>query len=242
MKFLNENAGVFVLIFGILVVIGIVWTIIQNHRLTKNLVTKKFDFTDGYEIDRRTGEKYFTVVIANKTVNDATLTDVGFKIGDETFSFFEEFRLKNFLTQKDKVVIYQRSSVKMKLGIEEVESAFFKYKRGKKIEKIRVYVTDSSGSVVVGRARTVRRIVKEDYKDMLRVQRLMRIESDKAECGHAKFGDVLRELFSPKLRRTPPVIVDDTVAQDTQEECVDVTDKVTVVEAVDSTVSENEDN
>lgn len=241
MEFLNKNAGIFVLVFGILLVVGVVWMIIQNHRLTRNLVTKKFDFTDGYEIDRRTGEKFFTVVIANKTVNDATLTDVGFKIGDETFSFFEEFRTRSFLAQKDKVVIYQRSSVKMKLTVEEIESAFFKYKRGKKIEKIRVYVTDSSGTVVVSKARTVRRVVKEDYKDMIRAQRLIRMETDREQNGHARLGDVLRELFSRKSHRTPPVMIGDEVVQDI-EEGAEMSFETVAEETAESAVSENEDN
>lgn len=237
MEFLNKNAGVFVLIFGILLVVGVVYAIIQNYRLVRNLVTKKFDFTDGYEIDRVTGEKYFTVVIANKTVNDATLTDVGFKIGKESFSFFDQFRAKNFLTQSDKAVVYQRSSVKMKIEIEEVETAFFKYKRGKRIEKIRVYVTDSSGSVVVGKARTIRRIVKEDYKDMMHTKRLIKMEEDKQELGHAKFGDVIKELFSSKIRRTPPVMVESAIAVKGAEE-----DRIEKVEEVEvEAVVENED-
>ncbi len=209
LEFLNDNIGLFTLVLGIIVIVLLVKLAVQSNSLTKNLVTKKFSFENLYETDKDTGEKEFVLVLANKTLNDTSITDVGFMLDSQTFSYNEEFRAQNDFVSGDKAVVTQRSSLKLIIRLVDLEKTLFKHKRCAKIKKLRAYVVDSSGYMISAPVKRIQRIVREDYKSMLNAQRLIRIENAKESGVRPAFSDVLKGFFvTKKTKRTPAVIVE----------------------------------
>lgn len=236
MEFLNDNIGIITLVLGLAVLIILVRLVMQSNSLTKNLITKKFSFENLCETDKDSGEKNFVLIIANKTLNDTSITDVGFMLDGQTFSYNAEFRAQNGFTSGDKAVISQRSSIKLCVKLEDFETAIFKFKRSAKIKKLRAYVVDSSGFMTSAPVKRVQRVVKEDYHAMLNALRIMRIEKAKQEGVRPAFSDKIKGLFvRKKSKRTPPVIIyNDNLIQtiDKEEVALEVSDSECQVEEI----------
>ncbi len=210
LEFLNDNIGLVTLVLGLIIILILVRLIMQSNSLTKNLVTKKFSFENVYETDKETGIKKFVLIIANKTLNDTSITDVGFMLDNQTFSYNAEFRAQNDFVSGDKAVVTQRSSLSLSVTVEELEIALFKYKRSAKIKKLRAYVVDSSGFMLSAPVRRIQKIVREDYKAMLNTRRLLRIEKAKENGEKPAFSDKIKGVFvGKKAKRTPPVVVEE---------------------------------
>lgn len=208
-EFLNDNVGLFVLLLGVAVIAILVRLTIQSNSLTKNLVTKKFSFENLYETDKESGKKQFTLIIANKTLNDTSITDVGFMLAGQTFSYVNEFRSQNGFVSGDKATVTQRSALSLSISVVELELMLFKYKRSPKIKKLRAYVVDSSGFMVSAPIKRIQKVIREDYKSMLYTQRVNRIKDAKEQGVRPAFSDKFKVLFATKkTKRTPPVLVD----------------------------------
>ena len=208
-EFLNENVGLFVLLLGAGIIGLLIRLAFQSNSLTKNLVTKKFSFENLYETDKESGAKQFTLIIANKTLNDTSITDIGFMLAGQTFSYISEFRAQNGFVSGDKATVAQRSSLRLAISVSELEMMLFKYKRNAKIKKLRAYVVDSSGFMLSASIKRIQKVVREDYKAMLNALRLNRIQKAKQEGQKPAFSDKFKGLFvSKKAKRTPPVLVE----------------------------------
>ncbi len=243
LEFLNDNVGLFVLLLGVAVLVILVRITIQSNSLTKNLVTKKFSFENLYETDKESGAKQFTLIIANKTLNDTSITDVGFMIAGQTFSYVSEFRAQNGFVSGDKATVTQRSSLRFSVSVVELELMLFKHKRHQKIKKLRAYVVDSSGFMVSAPIRRIQKVLREDYKAMLNALRLNRIKSAKEQGKRPAFSDKIKGLFvSKKAKRTPPVLVEAVAVVtvvDKAEEKIEQIQQTIDVNKVQEEVNEN---
>ena len=211
-EFLNENIGLFLLLLGIVIIVFLVRLAIQSNALTKSLVTKKFSFENLYETDKQSGENEFTLIIANKTLNDTSITDVGFMLWGQTFSYVNEFRAQNGFVSGDKATVSQRSSLRLTVSVVDLESMLFMHKRSAKIKKLRAYVVDSSGFMVSAPIKRIQKIIREDYKSMLYTQSINRIEDAKNGGEKALFSDKIKRAFTlKKHKRVPPVLVEQVV-------------------------------
>ena len=222
MEFLNNNAGLITLIFGIVALAILIKLVVQSNALSKNLITKKFSFENVYETDKDSGQKKFVLIIANKTLNDTSITDVGFMLDGQSFSYNNEFRTQNGFVYGDKAIVSQRSAIKLFVTVEDFETAIFKFKRCAKIKKLRAYVVDSSGYMVSAPVKRVQRAIKQDYRAMLNALRIMRIEKAKQEGVKPAFSDKFKGLFVGKsAKRIPPVIIGEEVKTESKScDCV----------------------
>lgn len=231
-EFLNQNIGLVVLLLGLIVIAILVRLAFQSNALTKSLVTKKFSFENLYETDKETGAKRFTLLIANKTLNDTSITDVGFMLHGQTFSYINEFREQNGFVSGDKATVSQRSSLKLCVSIVDFETALFKHKRHAKISKLRAYVVDSSGFMVTASIKRIQKITREDYKSMLNAQRLNRIENAKKLGQRPALKDKIKGLFvSKKSKRIPPVLVQAVICEPVVEKEI-IEEKPELVESI----------
>lgn len=170
MEFLKENAPVILTMLLLVILVLVVVGILLNTKLVKNLVTKRFSFHDIKEVDKDTNVQSFSIIVANRSLSDVAVNSIGVVSGLKFFDFRENFRDGDRFSEKP--VIPQRASIKLTIGITELEELIFSNAENGKLKKTCVYVIDSSGNMSKCRARNFHKILKADYEALLRRQKL----------------------------------------------------------------------
>ena len=170
MEFLKENAPVILTVLLLVILVLVVVGILLNTKLVKNLVTKRFSFHDIKEVDKDTNVQSFSIIVANRSLSDIAVNSIGVVSGLKFFDFRENFRDGDRFSEKP--VIPQRASIKLTIGISELEELIFSNVENGKLKKTCVYVIDSSGNMSKCRARNFHKILKADYDALLRRQKL----------------------------------------------------------------------
>ena len=200
----KENAPVVMVVLACVLVLAAVAIIVMNWKLVKNLVARRFGFHDYKEVDKNTGAEFFSAVVANRSLSDVAVSEIGLAIkgkkGLKYFDFQDNYRAENNISSESRPVISQRSSIKLSVGVPEAEELIFANVDGK-YKKTFVYVVDSSGNVSRARAKNLHKVLKADY-----LVALKRASFEKAALSAPTFGEKFRLLFGrpdPALLRDP---------------------------------------
>ena len=155
---LNENAGVLVLVIGIaaLVMLGIALWIL--FALRSQFCVQRLRFTALYAADRVTRTPYASLTVGNRSVREVALREIGVKNGGVAFDLTALYRSKAGLSEEAHLVIEQRASVTFDLSVEELKSLLLDGK-GARLKTLRLYVIDLVGTVYEGRIAPVRRLL-----------------------------------------------------------------------------------
>ena len=162
---LNDNAGVLMLIIGLLILgaLGIsLWILFS---LRSQFCVQKLKFTGLYATDRVTRTKYASLTIGNKSVRELAIKEVGIKNGGVAFDLTALYRYKAGLDERAHIVIEQRYSIDFSLSVDELKSLLPDGKGGR-LGTLRLYAVDLVGNLYQGRIAPVRKLLA----DTLRVQ------------------------------------------------------------------------
>ena len=212
MEFLKENAPVILTVLLLVILVLAVVSILLNAKLVKNLVTKRFSFHDIKEVNKDTNEQTFSVIVANRSLSDIAVSSIGVVSGLKFFDFRENYRSAD---RSEKPVIPQRSSIKLSIGIAELEDLVFSNAEKGRLQKTCVYVIDSSGNMSKCRARNFHKILKADYAALLRRRRQEaaredfesvreQIRASEAEGKPVRLGERIRLVFARFPRGEAP--------------------------------------
>ena len=161
MEFLNNNAGIISLIFGILAVVGVVVTLIYLLDMRKKIAVQKVKFLGLNEVDLQNRKAFAKIVVGNKSVNDMALIEFGVRNGKVSFNLTGTYNAKKGVSETERIVIEQRNTVTICLDENELQQFYTLNKKGKKVvSKIYAYAVDSTGNYFVGRLKEVERLVK----------------------------------------------------------------------------------
>lgn len=164
MKFLNENQALVMVILFAAVIALIVTVLVVCNKIYKNFYVKKFSFTNLFE--RASGVEYVTLIVSNKSLNDMTVTALGFCSGLTFFDYIGEYRKAAGILGEGKVIIPARSSVTLRLPKETTEnSVLFDMTAAPKA--LSAYVVDSYGGLCKGRVKVLHKQFAADYKAAL---------------------------------------------------------------------------
>lgn len=152
------------MIAAIIVVALLALSVIGQNKLFKNIISNKFAMHDIEEVDIESGKKTFSLIVANKSMNDAALSSIGVVSGLDFFDFNEKYKTQKGLTA-DTIVIQPRTPVKLVLDIEEVKKLVYGNIKDGKFKKIQVYVIDSTGNLFVHKAKNFDKILRKAYKE-----------------------------------------------------------------------------
>lgn len=160
---LNENAGVMILIIGIAVItmMGIALWILFGLR--NQFCVQKLKFTALYAVDRVTRVKYASLTIGNRSVREIALKELGVKNGRVSFDLTALYRAKAGLADREHIVIEQRSSIDFSLSQEELKTLLTDSKNllpG----SLRLYAIDLTGNLYQGRIGAVRKLLAETLR------------------------------------------------------------------------------
>ena len=164
MKWLNENSGVVVLIFSIIIIALIALSVCLLFSLHRKIATQKLKFVGFYSVNRDTKKRYASLTIGNKSINDIIINEIGIRNGKVNFPLTDVYRRRNSLTQNARITIEQRNSLNLELHCEELRQ-FVLEKNGKTIlQTLRIYAIDTTGTTYSGKIPTVKKLMVEMLK------------------------------------------------------------------------------
>ena len=150
-----------ILVAAIVIVVLLVITVIGQNKLFKNIISNKFMMHDIEEVDVERGTKTFTLIVSNRSMNDAAVTSVGIVAGRDYFDFSKRYREQNSLTEESPIVIQPRMPIKLSFDIAEVADLICGSFPGGKFQKIKVYVIDSAGNLFESKAKNFGPILRK---------------------------------------------------------------------------------
>ncbi len=168
MEWLNENQAVIMLVLFIAVIAFAVVLLILCNKIYKNFYVKKFSFTDILE-ETEQGEM-ITLIAGNKSLNDVTVSALGFISGLSSFDYIGEYRMQANVTEGGKVVIPSRSTVTLRLPRAAVESAVMK-NFALPPKRLCAYVIDAYGGLSKGKITVIAKLFKADYKAHVKAEK-----------------------------------------------------------------------
>ncbi len=162
MEWLNENAGILIIVFAVALIALTVTIIVMLNRMLRNIAVQRLNFLGFYSADVQTRAKYAELTIGNKSLNDVGLSELGIRNGKVNFSLTALYKQKKGIAPETRVVVEQRSSVSFTLSAEELRVVLTDGKDGKKqLKTLRLYAVDLTGNLYQGRIGNVRKLLAE---------------------------------------------------------------------------------
>lgn len=178
MESLNGYIGLISLIGFAAVIVLAVIIIVGQIRLKKSVAGSKFATNGFEEVDAETGKRSYTVIVSNRSVNDACVSALGVVSGLKHFDFTKRLREE---TGERSIVVTPRMPVKLSLEPGELEKPIFSDLGGGRFRRVKIYVIDSSGNLFVQRAADFEKSLKTGYKKYAARRRAAEKAAKKAE-------------------------------------------------------------
>ena len=165
---LNENAGVLVLVLGIAAIALSCAVLFFVLSLRSRLAVQRLKFVGMYSADPDTHEVYASLTVGNRSVNEVAVKELGIRNGGVAFDFTALYREKAGLDARTHIVIEQRHSIGLKLSVAELGRVLTD---GGKLGTLRMYALDLTGNLYEGRIGAVRRLLAERRKGAPQAER-----------------------------------------------------------------------
>ena len=158
---LNENAGIVVLIFGILTIALLAVMLWLVFTLRNRFAVQRLKFVGLYATDVETRTDYAALTVGNRSVSEIAIKELGIKNGGVAFNLTALYKRKEGLDEKARIVIEQRRSIGFCLEREELWALLTDGKKGKELKTLRLYAIDLTGNVYEGRIPAVRKLLAQ---------------------------------------------------------------------------------
>ena len=204
MESLNGYIGLISLIGFAAVIVLAVIIIVGQIRLKKSVAGSKFATNGFEEVDAETGKRSYTVIVSNRSVNDACVSALGVVSGLKHFDFTKRLREE---TGERSIVVTPRMPVKLSLEPEELEKPIFADLGGGRFRRVKIYVIDSSGNLFVQRAADFEKSLKTGYKKYAARRRAAEKAAKKVEKLREKY-EFLQGMKAAKEEGKPSAFKD----------------------------------
>lgn len=162
MNWVNENSGVIVLITALVIIVMTAIALWLLFYLKSKIAVQKLTFLGFYSIQLDERNSYAEFTVGNRSLNDVGIAEFGIRNGGVNFNITSLYREKAGMGRETKIVIEQRGSVSFRLTAEELKKAIVIGKNGKpKINTLRLYAVDLTGTLHQGTVHAVRKLLKE---------------------------------------------------------------------------------
>ena len=161
MNWLNENAGVLVLVLSVIIIAMLALSVWLLFYLKNRIAVQKLSFLGFYSASMDTGKRYADFTVGNKTLQTVGISEIGLKNGKVAFNLTELYREKASLPPDAKLVVGQRSSVTMRLTVDELKRIALSKEGKLVVGTLRMYVVDFAGNLYQGKVRAVRKLLLE---------------------------------------------------------------------------------
>ena len=156
---LNDNAGILVLILGIItiVLVGIVLFLVFSLR--SRFAVQRLKFVGLYSTDVGTREPYASLTIGNRSVSEIAVKEIGIRNGGVAFDLTALYRKKEGMDERTRIVIEQRHSIDFTLTVQELYGVLIDGPKGKQLKTLRLYAIDLMGNLYQGKIGAVRKLL-----------------------------------------------------------------------------------
>ena len=163
---LNANAGLIILIIGVVLLVVlcvIVWLLIETR---KKLAVQRLKFIGQFSADPNTRKMVANITISNRSLSDITITELGLRNGNVNFNYTDVYKKQYKLGKDARVVVGQRDAIRFTLSAEDLVKTLIQSNNGKIVLKnISVYAMDSTGIPYVGTVKDVKKLLSELAKN-----------------------------------------------------------------------------
>lgn len=164
MNWVNENAGVLVLVVLVIAIVAFSVVIAVLFNLRSSIAVQRLKLMGFYSKDAESRENYAVFTIGNKSLNDVGVAQLGLKNGRVNFDLTSFYKAQMEMNPSTRIVIEQRSAISFRMPEEDLAVVLIDTPRGKKLSSLKLYVVDLTGNVYHGRVRTVRHLLKEHIR------------------------------------------------------------------------------
>ena len=156
---LNDNAGVLILIFGALALIALGVALWLLFSLRTRFAVQRLKFVGLYSADYETRAPYAALTIGNRSVNEIALQEIGIRNGRVAFDLTALYRKKAGMDERMRIVVEQRHSIGFDLTLAELEGVLVEGKKGRQLRTLRLYAIDLMGNLYQGRIGAVKKLL-----------------------------------------------------------------------------------
>ncbi len=156
---LNENAGIVVLIFGIITVALLAVMLWLVFTLRNRFAVQRLKFVGLYATDVESRTDYAALTVGNRSVSEIAVKELGIKNGGVAFNLTALYKRKEGLDENARIVIEQRRSISFRLERDELWALLTDGKKGKELKTLRLYAVDLTGNVYQGRISAVKKLL-----------------------------------------------------------------------------------
>ena len=144
---LNDNAGILVLIIGIVAIalLGVILFLVFSLR--SRFAVQRLRFVGLYATDVGTRRAYASLTVGNRSVSEIAVKEIGIKNGGVAFDLTALYRKKAGLDERARIVIEQRHSIDFTLTVEELSGVLIDGEKGKRLKTLRLYALDLMGNL-----------------------------------------------------------------------------------------------
>lgn len=158
MEWINENSGILVLIGTILVVALLALCIFLMISLRNRIAVQRLKILGLFAVDFDSRERYAEITVANKSLNDVGIAELGIQNGITNFDLTPLYKEKSGYLPDTRVVIEQRSAITFRLSGEELLKVLLNGEK-KPLKKLRFYAIDLTGTLYRGRLRAIQKLL-----------------------------------------------------------------------------------
>ncbi|MDT8337445.1 MAG: hypothetical protein RQ856_06440, partial [Candidatus Izemoplasmatales bacterium] len=156
--FIEENLALFTLAGFLLLIIILVVILRYNIYMSKFFSNKKFRIDSSYVLEPTEETRSFSLTIFNNNVNDSRVIAFGFIYKNHSLNYYKAYLKTNKFSDNYKVVIPSRDCISITIDANELKTIISDINRdGRRISRLKAYVSDSSGLTIKTRAKAVSR-------------------------------------------------------------------------------------
>jgi len=162
MKWLNDNAGIIILIAGIILILLLALSIFLLINLRNKIAVQRLKFLGFYSTDPESREKFAEITIGNRSLNEVGISELGIRNGKVNFNLTSNYKAEKHLKADTRIVIEQRSAIHFTVTGDDLLKTLIDGKNGKKqLKTLRVYAVDLTGMLYQGRVPAVKKLLGE---------------------------------------------------------------------------------
>ncbi len=156
---MNENAGLLVLILGAALIALTIVVLCIVLSLRNCFTTQRLKFAGLYAMDVNTRQAYAALTVGNRSVSEIVIKEIGIKNGRVAFDLTPLYRTKHRMDGRARIVVEPRHSVDFTLSVQELSGVLVEGRKGG--AKLRLYAVDLVGNLYQGRIRAVEKLLAD---------------------------------------------------------------------------------
>ena len=177
--FSPENTPYFVFVFGILLVILIIFLFVKQYLFEHKITTKTIKIVSRIETDAITGDECVKMTIANMGFHSVEIRGFGFKYKNRDYDYLRTYKDERNIPVYQKIVISPRDSLETIIDLNDLKAKL----NSKKLGNFKAYVIDVYGNYILVNAKDVKKFVELYFQKLEYIEKVRKMPAEKqAKC------------------------------------------------------------